>query len=586
MKHYQFVSNIVATALLTLTGAACSSDLTDEVRSANSNEIQFTSVVNTPTGTRAASDLQESQIASGVKVGVFVATSGTDGLTTIDNGNNNSLTADGSGGLTASSTMKWTADQLYFYAYAPYSSENADKISKSISFAVNTDQSSDDNYKASDLLYGVPSSNPFNKSTDGKVTLAFTHKLSKVIITLKDNASGDKKLSAPTVSLMDVVTSGTMTVAGGVFTADKSTSNVTLGRFTSDATSYVAAGVIAPQTVKGGAAFIKVEDNGKTYTCSLSADKAFAEGYVYKYNVTFDGSALAITTDSSLSQWNDGDSTDVSPVETKSYGVGDFVLADGSLCAKTDVASASQSVVGVIFSTTVSDKDKAAGYNAYILSTKSVSKKSALGDGGSLGFGDDYTAPTKWTGFAADLDGLTRTTYIQGLTDYTTKCPIYDFSGESLPSMDTSKFSIWFLPSVGQMVQILNNLGEAKIPTTDDSHNSYCVLPGLTSDTTISSNYMNYAYSTTPTASDLIAKLNAAVGVTLFNSSDILVFSNIFVQTSSSSTVYLLKLNEDFATPSNSSELRKTGWGFANGNTSSSRARLACIAANLTLTSN
>lgn len=580
MKNYQLLTNAMATVLLASAGFACTSDLDEHSVAASSDQIQFVSVVQS-LSTRAATSLQESQIASGVQVGVFVA-SETDGesSTLYDNV---ALTADGEGALTGSTTMTWSAETLSFYAYAPYAAANEGALDGNIAFSVKEDQSTDANYTASDLLFGVPSvSNPVTKTTDGKVTLAFKHALSKVVITLKDNAPEDSKLAAPTVALASVATSGTMAAKTGVVTANAATGNVTVGKFTSDATDYSAAAVIVPQTVKGGVAFIQVTDNDKTYSCSLSADKEFAAGSVYKYTVTFNGNALAIETSSTLQQWEEGETEEeLTPVESVSYTVGDYVLADGSL-VKSSAVSSSDNVVGVIFSTKVSDTDAAAGYNAYVLSTTALSTAKVENTSNTISLAADYTFHKTQTEFINELDGLSQTKYVQASTqDVATDYPLFNLADCGLPTM-ASNFSQWFIPSVGQYMQILANLGGATIEESD-SYVFYGVFPSAEAET-LSLGGLTYSPATTPAMTTLLANLlKSTNNVEIFKSGSIYAMSTLYTKdTKEGTTVYytLLGLKNDF---NGSSSSYGDSWGFSAGTNNQARARVACAAAKLTL---
>lgn len=161
-------------AAMSLSVASCTNEDMQDIQNADGRTpIALVSSVNNSRSANAG--LQEAQLAKDMNVGVFV-NNGEAGL--IENGNNNRLAADGAGALVGGNAMYYPIDgsAVSIYAYAPYSDgwalgENT--------FTVSADQSTDEGYLASDLLYGTPDNNSITSSAN-PVSIHFKHKLSKL----------------------------------------------------------------------------------------------------------------------------------------------------------------------------------------------------------------------------------------------------------------------------------------------------------------------------------------------------------------------------------------------------------------------
>jgi hypothetical protein len=566
MKSNNLLFSVAASALMA-TFAACSNDLNDVADS--SSNIRFTSKVIDGVATRGGTALQTSALESGVQVGLFSSDiSGVDNV---------ALTAGSNGSLTYSETLKWPTASTTpsFYAYAPYSAENAGKIDDNISFSVQSDQSTNDNYLKSDLLYASKTNAEYQKT----VELGFTHKLSKIIVKLA--ASTSTTISQPSISLTNVVKDVTLGVKDGkVETGTSAPADVKVGTFSAEASTFECAAVIAPQTVEKDTKFIKIEMNDKTYTCSLKEAKTFASGSVYTITVSFDGEAADIVATSNLTAWNSESEFDLSTEEVISYKVGDYLLADGSFIQKANVANATSDVIGVIFSTDVSETDKA-NYDAYILYIGGTLSDAAPQSSGTLSFGDSYIVNESLTAAAADLDGLTQTKYVQSQSESSTNFPLYDLSALSNAKPTSGTFSDWFIPSIGQLIQIVNNLGNAGVPTTN-TNKYYCVMPNNTGDDTgtISFGGKTFYYTKTPGLTALKSALKVATNNTEIIGSKMYATSSYIKNTSAE--VALLAMSNGFMSGNSATdENKKDAWGISSGGATNSRGRVACIAAKL-----
>ena len=420
-------------------------------------------------------NIQDTQIANGVQVGVFAKTD----AGAIDNGDNNALTADGTGGFTGGNTMYFPEEgDVSIYAYAPYNSNWAGMLSTDNEFTVQTDQSSDANYCASDLMIGVPSTNPVPSTTEA-VQLNFKHKLTKLNINFNVGQSG-VDLKGATVKVKNVKTTATVNVQSG--TATESTSSavadITAAVFNAEATTFTASVIFVPQTITTNAAFVEVATSaGSTFTAPLSQEVAFEGGKKYTYTAQFTGGGdepveMELKVGSVVDNWEDA--------LLDQYAIGDYITKDGRILKATELTEGDKpNVKAVIFSKEVSSADAAKGYNAYAMSVDVVtSKKWGKEDALVLSSVSDFS------GALADLDGLSHTESIL-TNEYYTSIPDEEKGGtifEYCQRADKLKpvgesGSNWFVPSIGQMIQIINNLGGAKIASNTEVSNNNMSSP-------------------------------------------------------------------------------------------------------------
>lgn len=460
--------------------ASCSSD-DDNQNLSTSNRIVPVSEVNVMT--RAGQDVQTgTTITKDVQAGFFI----TDGSVTEQTEtvqDNIALTATGDGGFSS-------ATQLFFplsksagvYAYAPY--QSGATLTAANTFTVQTDQSEDGSYLASDLLIGAPADNPVTATDAAEQTVAlkFDHKLSKVNINVEASAGYD--LSTSTIRLLNTRTSCTFDVKSGTVAPAGATEPVTAATYTAAQTAYKCAAIIVPQTVAAGKQFLVVDMGSgagrKSLYVRLDADKTFESGHEYTYNVKISGTQVTMTLAGELNQWTSETPEDVNAAEgtedvpDRDPQVGDWYTAAGKFVDGTTTAPAN--TIGIVFSTTVSAADAAAGYKAYV---------SALSDLGNTKWTSDNTDPLVTTQLTAaftatgaeavaDLNGLTSTTAIWAKLDgdyanlvamKSAKALAGYGAGEQFAAPATS--SGWFVPSVGQLIQLAKAVYETEADVTD-----------------------------------------------------------------------------------------------------------------------
>lgn len=398
---------------------------------------------------------QNTQIVSGVRVGVFVQPATGSGALIADNA---ALTANGSGSFTGA-PIYYPADgsAVSIYAYAPYnvdwnSSLNADKA-----FTVSADQSTEKGFTDSDLLRGVPTNNSLVASNE-EVPIAFKHKLTKLNINF-DTSDSNVDLKGAEVSILNTLPTTTLNVySGAVGTASGTATEIKVASFASDATSFTACAVIVPQTINSGTDLVCVKVNSTVINAKLNQAVTFESGKKYTYTVKFNGTSAELVLGSSITEWEDGNKDFVSQ-----YGVGDFILADGSFLKADDATTENTSNVrAVIFSTDVTATDAAEGYGAYAMNiTPSYNK---------IWGSEAVTINTGINTFAdalTDMDGRGKTAAVLASETYKNldnqSSTIFECL-ERVTTVDNKDVvSTAFVPSFGQWIAFLNNLGSADI---------------------------------------------------------------------------------------------------------------------------
>lgn len=292
--------------LVTLAAAAfvlagCSND-ENEVDNWN-GEIRLASGVTVQT--RAGNTPPDTQIAGSQEVGIFINDAKTGNAVS----ENLEYTADGSGGLTLA--VKSPVQPVPYYpatgnavniiAYHPRNNQASLTDNSGYAFSVVADQSRNENYYNSDLLY---SSKTEYLRQPAAHNLSFVHKLSKVVCNL---ISGDGKpvVAGATVKIVDAELKGTFVPSTGDFTTEFGTKSYVTMNSAITPNTYIA--VIPPQTYTKGSKFLEVTllSGGVFYYTipnkSGDQDLVMNKGNVYTYDITVDKTELKVV--SSISEW-------------------------------------------------------------------------------------------------------------------------------------------------------------------------------------------------------------------------------------------------------------------------------------------
>lgn len=347
-------------------------------------------------------------------------------------------------------------DGIQLTGYTPSGLWTVDTYGQPKEFTVSTDQSTMENYEASDLRMA-----PLTAVTNGKAALVMNHVMTKVTVHLTD-VTGNYDLSEAKMLIPGVHTSVTADlVQHTVATVENEMSDI-FPYCNQNPYRASASAVVAPGKVTAGNDLVRVTVGGKEFTYKLLEDADWQAGTetVYNMRLTYEGLAPY---GSYVTEWGDSE-TNLSGnlEEVLTYGVGDYLLKNGQF-VKADKLAAEQAadVVAVVVGDVVSEEDAAEGYNAYVMGLESVDGKS-YGIVNQVGENvQDY--PVAF----ADLNGRTNTETLMAGAEYQA---LADKAGTVFGSLDayaqkyplpTSVASGWFVPSFGQMMQLLNNLGQA-----------------------------------------------------------------------------------------------------------------------------
>ena len=290
MKTKVFLFAAFAAATVSMT--SCSNDdeainSPVEIRLSSTNEASLT--------TRSVNqNIQLTQFDAGEKIGVFINENGGSSTTYAQP---LQYTANGAGGMTppAPQYFPQSGNGVNIHAFYPFSA--ASDLGTPKTFAIATDQSTNAAYKASDLMYGVPTSNPVSR-TSSSVQLTFEHLLSKINIELVVG-NGSPTLVGSTVKLKGILPETTFDPSDGSITAAAGTAtDITV--MTTTAT-LVGSAIIVPQTL-AATAFIEVTlPDGGVLTYSLPAQTEFEGKKQYDYEIRVNLTGLTVT--STITPW-------------------------------------------------------------------------------------------------------------------------------------------------------------------------------------------------------------------------------------------------------------------------------------------
>lgn len=266
MKTYRLISRIMATILLGCCFPSCISEV--EEFFVQDGTIRLTSEI-TSTSRVTDQSLQSTRIAEGQQVSVTItgAASDHDNVAWVV-GKNGSLSNTGS-------AVYWGTTNATITAYHPYHSS---WTGTNHTFTVSTDQSTDEGYLNSDLLWATTTASV----ATNPVTLNFTHKLSKINVTLVNK--GNENISNATITLCGVnVATGFNPQTGELYAIAEDIADIKASVTTDSA--YTASAIIVPQTLAQGTNFIKITFEDKDYHYTLPEDQVFESGQAYQFTI-------------------------------------------------------------------------------------------------------------------------------------------------------------------------------------------------------------------------------------------------------------------------------------------------------------
>ena len=267
-------TNILATAALATLLAACSND-SDVLNTPDYADTPIGLNVNVgPMATRAG--YEQGALTEG-SFGLYLTTEGTNSDERY-NCTNREVRYD-NGWTIQGGQLLWKSNDatVTYYAYLPYTGTVSDATN--YAFTVQTDQSTEDNVKASDLL--CTGQQPATPGTALDIT--FKHALSKLNVTLKKGSELDEGVTFKSVKLSNCATATTVNLTDG--TTDTATKSQTITLYAATENEQYEC-ILVPQTFNQTLKVEITDNNGKVYTFTSNKELTFASGEEYTLNLT------------------------------------------------------------------------------------------------------------------------------------------------------------------------------------------------------------------------------------------------------------------------------------------------------------
>ena len=316
-------SKLLWLAFIVLTGiTSCSNDSDEFLRQAD--EIRLTSEIAL---SRVASlDYQSTRIVEGQQVGVTITGARSEHR-------NTAWIVGESGELSnTGAPVYWAKGDVSIRAYHPYSPA---WNGTGHEFSVSTDQSNEENYRNSDLLWAAASSSV----TERAVPLVFTHMLAKVNVTLRSEDIDD--LSGAVISICGTGIATRFNPSDG--TLSSAASNVAeIKAAVTTASSRTASAIVVPQTVASGTKFVKVELDGRTFHYTLPANKVLKSGYSHNYTLTVNENKKSIELGyENVKDWKDDNNTGTAEEDVVTVPANEvwYTTSDGEMVTLSSISN-------------------------------------------------------------------------------------------------------------------------------------------------------------------------------------------------------------------------------------------------------
>ena len=270
-------ANILATAALATLLAACSND-SDVFNTPDYADTPIGLNVNVgPMATRAG--YEQGALTEG-SFGLYLTTEGTNSDERY-NCTNREVKYD-NGWTIQGGQLLWKSNDatVTYYAYLPYTGTVGDAAS--YAFTVKTDQSNENNVKASDLLW---TGGRQDATAGTALDINFQHALSKLNVTLKKGSELDEGVTFKSVKLSNCATEIVVNLLEGtIVKTTNSGQTITLYAATPNK-QYEC--ILVPQTFAQSLKVEITDNNGKVYTF-IKSDKelTFSSGKQYTLNLT------------------------------------------------------------------------------------------------------------------------------------------------------------------------------------------------------------------------------------------------------------------------------------------------------------
>lgn len=286
-------ANILATAALATLLAACSND-SDVLNTPDYADTPIGLNVNVgPMATRAG--YEQGALTEG-SFGLYLTTEGTNSDERY-NCTNREVKYD-NGWTIQGGQLLWKSNDatVTYYAYLPYTGTVSDAAN--YAFAVQTDQNSDSNVKASDFLCTGTQTATAGTALD----INFQHALSKLNVTLTKGSELEEGLIFTSVRLSNCATATTVNLTDGT-TGNTTNSGQTITLYAATENKQYEC-ILVPQTFAQSLKVEITDNNGKVYTFTSNKDLTFASGEQYTLNLTV-GRNKVTTGTISAESWGD-----------------------------------------------------------------------------------------------------------------------------------------------------------------------------------------------------------------------------------------------------------------------------------------
>ena len=275
------------------------------------------------TQTRASQNLNQGTFASGETVKVLIRNTGESHWESYD-----FITSE-AGVMRPAGTVPYYPDgsqNIDIVAYYPASAEWG--------FDIQTDQTTDAAYKASDLMFAIASNQAKQSQA---VELAFDHKMAKINVNV---TAGDGVSAIRSVAILNVKTTVTITfTAAALGPAAGSGNNIIMNNNGS--------AIIPSQTLSGN--LLSIETDKGTAIYSIAGDIHFARGYEYTFDITVRLRNVGIT-NKIEKWWITGGTHFAYPTRPELAGHKYVDMGEGLLWATTNLAASAPHEYGHLYS--------------------------------------------------------------------------------------------------------------------------------------------------------------------------------------------------------------------------------------------
>lgn len=307
------IHHILYMAGLAAVMAACTSDEAAQQTDGSRVPVglSYTTQPLVQTRAAAATNLNNDYIESGKQVRVRISVHGA------DDWKNHNYTTGASGAMTLPDPAPFyplNGASIDIKAYYP--------ADAGTTFTVKRDQTKDDNYAASDLMWADPIND--QAKTTSNVTLQFAHKMAKIVVNAE---AGTQIREINSVTLKQVKPSVSFAYGtGAVGEASGDVVEVEMAKEES-AASVACAAVIPEQTITGALLEIgitKTDGTTGTATYSVPSGKLFSAGSVYTLNISVNWPEVGATT--AIEGWTENGTVNIHPTKVLTFNVGGAIF--------------------------------------------------------------------------------------------------------------------------------------------------------------------------------------------------------------------------------------------------------------------